>query len=156
MAAKYLRRGSWDHLQSPLVLHIQLREVEDDAQSSRGTLHLSSRKQGLGFATEYKTYAHIAEVLWGVRTVIFLNVVFTLFLPVCHRWTSHLKTPKGNYRLLRPCIAIQCVILVCQRNQVTFPPSSGCRLSFESSADDVWVCSLSHFPSLEKNPSRQQ
>lgn len=48
------------------------------------------------------------------------------------------------------CIAIQCVILVCQRNQVTFPPSSGCRLSFGSSADDVWVCSLSHFPSLEK------
>lgn len=21
---------------------------------------------------------------------------------MCHRWTSHLKTPKGNYRLLRP------------------------------------------------------
>lgn len=129
---------SWDHLQSPLILHIQLREVEDDAQFSRRTLHLSPWKQGLKFATECKMYAHIAEVmkcmevLWGVWTVIFLNVVFTLFLPMCHRWASHLKTPKGNYRLLRPCIAILCVILVCQRNQVIFPPSSGAGYHLEA------------------------
>lgn len=86
----------------------QLRELKDDTQFSRRTLHLSSGNKGLKCDVECKMLDSKVMTLIEFKWFYIMFTVFT-------------ATHAENYRPLHSCIATQCVVLVHQRSHVTFP-----------------------------------